>query len=386
MAGSSVAFPLSPAVVLSDDSEAVVQRLAAILAAAARSTTSAFDLPLVEQAQAERVHLLLADRLGPSHHAPGVVETLIGASRVAAADDAARTRELARVVRRLEEAGCRPIVFKGAALAHTHYRQPWLRPRLDTDVLVSPDHRAVAARVFAELGYSRPPFVSGRLVMYQEMFVRAEGGGLEHVFDVHWRVANPQAVSGVFSHAELAGRALRVDVAGGHFHVPCPVDALLLACVHRAAHHHDSRELLWLYDVHLVALRLTPEDWQEVVASATRRRVAALCTRGLALAVSRFGTAVPDTVKGTWSETAGEPSAVFLRDDLRPMARLRSDLAALGLADRLRLLRELVLPPPSYMRSVHGDSTWLAWLYLRRLMTGVRKWCRPVSSHGPRPG
>ena len=60
-----------------------------------------------------------------------------GEMRAAAVDDVARTRELVRVAGALEGAGCRPIVFKGAALAHTHYRQPWLRPRLDVDVLVA---------------------------------------------------------------------------------------------------------------------------------------------------------------------------------------------------------------------------------------------------------
>ena len=127
--------------------------------------------------------------------------------RAAAVDDVARTRELVRMAAALEAAGCQPIVFKGAALAHTHYRQPWLRPRLDVDVLVAERGQERASRALRDLGYERPPFVSGRLVMYQEPFVRAEAGGLEHVVDLHWRVANPQAVSRVLSHAELAARS-----------------------------------------------------------------------------------------------------------------------------------------------------------------------------------
>ncbi|HEY6508198.1 MAG TPA: nucleotidyltransferase family protein [Vicinamibacterales bacterium] len=383
MAQAFVPSTSSPFEVLTDPDAA--DRLSGILTGELPlSDSDPLDAALVECARAERVHLLLADRVGLSTRGSsadptGVIDGLLGASRAAAADDAARTRELVRVVGRLADAGCSPIVFKGAALAHTHYRRPWLRPRLDTDVLVDPDHKAVAAGVFAALGYTRPAFVSGRLVMYQEMFVRAEAGGLEHVFDVHWRVANPQVVSGVLSHAELDARAVRVTVTGGHIRVPCPVDALLLACVHRAAHHHDSREWLWLYDIHLLARGLSEEDWRDLVALARSRRVAALGARGLALAASRFGTPVPDFATGAWATDGGEPSAVFLRDGLRPLARLRSDLAALGLADRLRLLRELVVPPPSYMRSAYGESAWLPWQYVRRVVTGARKWTRPVA-------
>ncbi len=363
-----------------------LSRLARILTEEPPPAADSLDADLVEHARNERVHLLLADRVGlsgPRSTAPtsAAVHALLGASRAAAADDAARTRELARVVSRLEDAGCRPLVFKGAALAQTHYRRPWLRPRLDTDVLIDPGRQDAAAGAFADLGYSRPPFVSGRLVMYQEMFVRAEGGGLEHVFDVHWRVANPQAVSEVFSHAELVARAVPIELGRARLRAPCPVDALLLACVHRAAHHHDSRDLLWLYDIHLLATGLSADEWSDLVASAARRRVAALCARGLALTAARFGTHVPDVV-ADWSTGRDEPSAVFLRDDLRPMARLRSDLAALGMADRVRLMRELVLPPRSYMRSVYGESAWLPWQYVWRVVTGVRKWTRPVARTG----
>ncbi len=171
------------------------------------------DADLIARARTERVHLLLAARLGVTRdHAAGLTDhvaaRLVAETRVAAVDDAARGRELVRVVERLESRGCAPVVFKGAALAYTHYEQPWLRPRIDVDVLVAEAQRHVASREFLDLGYTRPPFVSGQLVMYQEPFVRAEPGGLEHVFDLHWRVSNPQAVSRVLSHAEIAARSI----------------------------------------------------------------------------------------------------------------------------------------------------------------------------------
>ena len=117
--------------------------------------------------------------------------------------------------------------------------------------------------------------------MYQEPLVRAEAGGLEHVVDLHWRVANPQAVSRVLSHAELAARSQLIAVPGGRLRVPCPADALVLACVHRAAHHQDAHDLLWLFDIHLVASRLSEAEWRAVAGTARAGAVTALCARGL---------------------------------------------------------------------------------------------------------
>jgi hypothetical protein len=337
---------------------------------------------LVHRARLERVHLLLASALtacGPlrSWLPDDLAKELTLELRMTAAQDAARSREVARVVTGLEAVGCSPMVIKGAALAHSHYRDPWLRPRVDTDLLIDADVHERATHVFARLGYERPPFVSGRLVMYQEMFVKAEAGGLEHVFDLHWRVANPQAVSLVLTHRSLLDRATSVDVSGVSVRVPCSVDALVLACVHRAAHHHDSEDLVWLYDIHLLAQGLSDSEWTSILARARDGAVVGLCARGLAMAAGCFGTHVPLEVAGALATPVDEPSRLFLTKGLRPLVRLASDLRALGPVDRLRLLHELLFPPRTYMREAFGNDGWLPWLYVRRVLGGARKWARP---------
>lgn len=323
---------------------------------------------------ADTIRAAAAERLFPAEE----IARLTGEARVAAVDDVAQTRELVRVMSALEAAGCQPIVFKGAALAHTHYRRSWLRPRVDVDVLVTEGSQERASRRLRDLGYERPPFVSGRLVMYQEPLVRAEAGGFEHVVDLHWRVANPQAVSRVLAHQEIASRAAVIPVSGGQLRGPCPADALVLACVHRAAHHHDAQNLLWLFDIHLVATRLSRAEWHAVVSAAQAGGVTALCARGLTLAACRFGTTVPSFVTTAFAAASAEPSAVFLRTRLTPLRRLLSDLRTLGVGAGARLLFEILVPSRAYMRAMHGDAASLPWLYIRRVAAGAGKWLRPV--------
>jgi hypothetical protein len=304
-------------------------------------------------------------------------------ARAEAVLDELRVRELNRVLDRLESGGLRPVLFKGAALAHTHYPASWLRPRGDADVLVSPRDREHAFRSLVALGYARRPVVSGTLVSSQAPFAMTDAHGLEHVVDLHWRIANPQVVAGVLTHDELAAQAHRIGVRGRPVRVPAPRHALVLACVHRAAHHDDDETLLWLYDIHLLATRLAPGDWRVFLDEVVSRGVAALCARGLALAVDRFGTRLPAGALTRLSRRAAvEPSARYLRKGVRPSAHLMADVRALGPRGGARLVWEHLFPPAPYMHAKYGahGRVPLPALYLRRLMSGVPRW---LGTQGP---
>jgi hypothetical protein len=294
--------------------------------------------------------------------------------------DAVRVRELTQVLGVLEQVGARPIVFKGAALAHTHYPESWQRPRIDADVLIDVDSRERVFGALLHLGYERAPLVSGDLVMYQATFFRVDRLGVEHALDMHWRIANPQMISLALRHDELVERGSGVAVDGGWLRVPCAVDALLIACVHRAAHHDDSEDPVWLHDIHLVATGLTPDEWGDFVERASARSVAAICLRGLQLARAASSTTIPsEVIEGLGlAAVSREPSRLFLRKDLRGVDRLLADLRVLRPAAAARLLREHLFPPATYMASAYGvrRRALLPIYYAARALGGMFKWFR----------
>ena len=335
--------------------------------------------PLVSLARTHRVHLVAAYQL--ARRAPLALPGGLRAEmRVEALHDTLRVRELARVTAALEGDGCDPVVFKGAALALTHYADSWLRPRLDADILVAPAACARAASTLGALGYARPAMTAGRLVMHQEMHVRPDATLGEHVVDLHWRVANPNLLGNLPSSGELRARATRAVADGVPVAVASPPDALVIACVHRSAHHGGSGELLWLLDIALLARRLSADEWRAAVGVARTGQVAALVARGLELSERAFGPAVPPDVRRELRQAAlaGEPSAVFLRDDLRPLDRLRADVAALGPAGGARLVAEHLFPPASYMRQRYRlrSDALLPLAYARRIVGGAKGWFR----------
>src|SRR5262249_4846744 len=142
--------------------------------------------------------------------------------------------------------------------------------------------------IFAGLGYERPPETTGQLLSYQSHYGRRDRHGGVHAFDVHWKISNRQALPDPVGVEERGTRrnphpALR---PGG-----APVDpahALILALVHRAGHHPGSRELLWIYDLHLLAGGLTDAERQQAEDLARSRGLSRIACEGLALARDTF--------------------------------------------------------------------------------------------------
>ena len=330
---------------------------------------------LADAARSERVHLLLAHRFGLAIFADDV--------RAAAAIDAARERELRAGLAALAGAGARPILIKGAALAHTHYPRPEMRPRDDTDVIISSTSRDAAARALTSLGYQRPSEVDGELTTAQFHFDKRDRFGILHAFDVHWRISNVRVFADALSYEELARDAVPIPSLGPHAWGPSPRHALLLACVHRVAHHADTRDLLWLYDIHLLARGDNAAECSAFAALASARGMREVCARGLTLAAEAFGGIDPRWLTAL-SDSDGpgapaEPSAAFLRGRLSLAAILRADLAATPRwRGRLRILREHLFPNRAFMYERYGarHRAALPVLYLLRIVGGVPKWFR----------
>jgi Uncharacterised nucleotidyltransferase len=325
---------------------------------------------------------LVAERLAHAEDVPGTLRTLVRTRATEALVlDLARVAELKGLLRALAQGGVVPLLLKGAHLAYSHYPRPYLRPKPDTDLLVPLHARDAVRRIVLDLGYQPCLTIPGELVAAQATFDKRRGGRLVHTVDVHWKISNALPFADVLAYDELAGRAVPVPSLEASARGLCSVDALVLAAVHRIAHHFDSDHLIWLYDIDLIARGLTHEEWRQFTALVRARKVAAVCRRSLQRAVDRFGTNIPAWV---WTDLPsrdageGERTARYLArrthlgvvlDDLRTLPRWR---------DRWQLVREHAFPPATYMRGVYASSNAapLPLLYARRLLHGVRKWLK----------
>ena len=311
--------------------------------------------------------------------APQVRAALGRVAREAMLVEPVLDEDMHRVLDALAAEGIRPLVFKGAALAHTHYAEPWLRPRVDVDLLIRRDEAPRAANILERLGYARATRPTGDHVTHQFTYLGASGG-VPTAYDVHWRIADPQAFADTFSFDELD--AASAPLPGTQTaRTLSDVHALLVACMHRVAHHYDADSLILVCDIDRLARRFTIADWDRFVALAAAKRIRAVSARGLALAHSCFATPVPPHVHTALGAADDEPSAAYLRQHLRKIDILRSDLRQLGSwRARLKLLREHLFPSPAYLLASSGSTrrSFVPALYLLRIVRGASAWFRPL--------
>ena len=355
-----------------------------------RLTDGAAEDRFLDAAVAHRCRPLLAWRLRASAELPmwprTVREGLLGAERAEAALEIFRRRELGRLLRVFAAADVPILLLKGAALAYSLYPEPWLRPREDTDLLVEGSDASRAGELLVSLGYQPALMQRGELVANQRLHVRSEASGLRHDCDLHWKIANPVSFAELLTPAELMRGAESTSLDEVELRCPRRAHALLLACWHRASHHYDSPNLLWLYDLHLLVEGLTDADAAEVLQAARETRTTEVCARGLQLASERFKTRLPTALTDLTDLTAPSTTrrsgaAVYLRPDARRVDLLAADLRSLPTwRQRLRLVREHLFPPADYMLASHPGSTRLRLpaLYLWRIARGARSWFRPL--------
>ena len=323
------------------------------------------------------IYRALVDRGHWNAVLPGVQELLSRSAREAVVTEPVRHTHLRTVGEALGQEGIRPLVFKGAAVGHSHYAEPWLRTRGDTDLLVRAEEASRVDSVLTRLGLERFPRPGGSRVTQQARYTITTAS-LEVAYDIHWRIADPHVFANAFSYDELQRESIDGPVAGlrriGDVH------ALLVACVHRAAHHADSDNVRHLYDISLIAKRLTAGEWDRFVARASDVEVRAVCQRGLSLASELFGPCAPDDVHRRLSTRCPEPSAVFVSHRMNRLDLLRSDLRALHTwRERAALLYQHAVPSGDYMRAAGGRTgRRLPLLYIERLVRGLNAWRSPL--------
>jgi hypothetical protein len=361
---------------------------------AAIHAAGAFHADRIGQSAARHgVTPLIADRLQSCDRTmrPAWAQALIDDARADAAADMVTEIDLCGAIAALDRAGVKPLLFKGAHLAYRDYQRPDLRPRVDADVLIRDGHdaREAADRALRALGYTAKPHVGGAWLMTQRLYVRRVDGQPHHAVDLHWRVSNPQAFARVLTHEELWRDAEPLTALGPAARGPSGPHALLIACLHRVAHHANDDCLIWLHDIDLIARRLTEGEWARFRSLARERRVARVCAASLLRAAAAFGTALAADARALTAvdgRSRTEPSAAYLRGHLHGVRGAMVDLrAAPSWRARRQLAGEYMLPPAAYMRNVYarGSRAPLAWLYIRRLAAAAtRAW--PISAYSRR--
>lgn len=293
-----------------------------------------------------------------------------------------RLDDLRAVLDALAARGVVPLIVKGTALAYSLYDEPEQRPRADTDLLLAAGELDAARDAFRALAHVEQPS-SGD--MSQTMFRRVDAAGADHVYDVHWAIANTPVFADVLRIGELRARSVPLPRIGPHARTIGDADALLYACVHRVAHHHDDERLIWLADIHFLIERMPDDELAKFWTLAKEREVVGVCIRSVERAQEWFG-GERGHARGFLDAAAiarAEATRAYLGERHPSRFRvLRTELAGeRGWRARARRLRQLAFPPTAFMHAHFRTRSRLAlpWLYAFRAARGVARLFRRIT-------
>jgi Uncharacterised nucleotidyltransferase len=334
---------------------------------------------LLDDAEAHGVLPLLAGAANTAAWDPALLAMLRPTVAAHAATSMIREGELRTILDALAARGVRPVLFKGAHLAFAIYPSPDRRPHVDVDMLLERDDRHALDRCLRECGYELVPQVTGEVAFGQQQYWKVDPSGVGHTIDVHWRIANPLAFSNRITYSDLDREAMPVPRLGANARGPSIPLALLIACLHRTAHHGNSERLIWLYDIHLLASALDDIGWQSLMDLSSRRGLSAVVAAGLHRATEYFRTDVPSSViERLHADRTNDEDVLDFLEGPRPRFDVaKSDWRRIPRwRDRSRFLREHLFPPASYIAQRYGTTSQIAlpFLYGHRIVVGASKW------------
>jgi hypothetical protein len=333
----------------------------------------------VQHGVAPLLHHVLARSEAWEHWPSGSRETVTRPAQHAMALEMWRSRDLGELLERFEAAGIRYLLMKGGGLAYTHYEQPYLRDRCDTDLLFA--DQAAFDRAWAlleSLGYRRRATLSGDFVGYQHCCWKPLGSGIHQILDCHIRVNDYAFFAEALSFDEAMANSVAVPELAPSARTLGPVHALLLACMHLVATipMGDAGRLIWLHDLRLLADSFEDDDWERFLTLARERSICGSCRHSLEAAVAFFPVNVPDEVMAALRTAAdGEPFKPG-EDMKRWRYYLQVFRSTRGVGGKARLLREHFIPAPDYLMAKYGTTNRLAlpWLYVHRVFAGLRRY------------
>ena len=287
--------------------------------------------------------------------------------------------ELKKVLQALLEIGIHPVLLKGTSLSFSLYPQPGLRPRYDTDFLIAKEDMTKVSELMVQLGYESLYDAEVELFSSQMTFIKQDKLKVSHAYDIHWRISNARrSFSEELNYSDLYKDALEISRLGSNAKTLCNIDALLLACFHRAVHFSQMGDrLIWLYDIHLLVCALDEHEFALFYQKAKKMTIATICSDAILTAQDWFNTSLTEAmVKRLSRLPVSEPSIAYLttgrQAGIKHHALLElKDLSSLR--EKLRYFYQKVFPPVNYMlwRYDTKRKYLLPFLYLYRLVFGV---------------
>jgi hypothetical protein len=331
---------------------------------------------LISTADEEGICALLHERIcsDAAWALPMPVEFREGIARLArekALHSLVREHECRRVLGALAQANLPVLLLKGTALAYWAYTAPHLRERGDIDLFFrSKNDVDAVVKLLVELNFELvETALPGDLISFEVTCKRSVDKGMTLEIDLHWHLSNTPMFAFRFSFDELVRDSFALPKLAPNAFGLAPIPAYLHACMHRIQNMTIDCEntLRWLYDLHVLGLKFSVDDWNTLAAVATEKKLAGVCIDGMQAAAECFGELAPLLIIEQLKKAAKHESMDVAKMHRWFYIQRMNFLAYPSLRLRLRWLRQRLLPDINYMRVYYGQDQGFWQMLLMRL-------------------
>ncbi len=231
------------------------------------------------------------------------------------------TRELLRILGKLNSCGIVALPYKGPVLAQLLYGNVTLRQFSDLDLLIQSSDLPRIKSALAELGFEPGVQLTPREEReyvesgYEYAFDCAHGRNL---LEVQWRIL-PRFYCVDFDVDGFFERAITFSLGGTTLRTLCTEDLLIVLCVHAAK--HAWQQLSWLCDIGELA-KSREIDWDVIRDHAKRLGVQRIVAISFFLAHKLLEARLPEIVQ---TQIQKDDSIENLANEILPIVVARSD-------------------------------------------------------------
>jgi hypothetical protein len=269
------------------------------------------------------------------------------------------TRELIRVLQRLNQLNIQVMPYKGVTLAEQMYGDIALRQSGDIDLLIRPGDLTRIKEAVRSLGFMPHDQLSEaeeRAYLRSGYECAFDSPAGRNVLEVQWAI-QPRFYAVDLAMEELFQRAVTVTIAGQAVRTPSTEDQLLILSIHAAK--HVWGRLIWLCDIARI-MQVPGMKWNWVEERANALGIARILGVTVLLANQLLGSPIPTALQRTVSEDY-EAAALAKEIGAKVASGTSHDVESLGYfrlmmrlrerrIDRARFLQRLVFTP--------GPSEW----------------------------
>jgi hypothetical protein len=291
-------------------------------------------------------------------------------------------KEAFELINELNINGIQYIVLKGFALAYDTYSKPHLRPSVDIDIMIKAEDIERSKAMFLKKGFHNIKAWEPKEVHLQFTYSKPLAPNITCHFDIHREISNDHEVADLLPFHDIYNNHRITEFDNSEFKSISRPYAFIHASIHFLRHKYrkDMVRLIWLYDLVVVAERMSIAESEELTLLVKNKCISNIIIEAIDDTQVHFQSEQLGTLKNKIQKLPSGNKLDYLLDNKKNGVQrfIRQLKSTKSIRSSLILVWETLFPPKEQIYSKYGKvNNKLLWFYYaKRTVNGILKWVR----------